>query len=246
MLPVTIDTTDTIGEFSLTREQAQQMNKFILDSVVDSFVRQWEEEVDNSLHSTRAEYKKGIFQESPDENTIIVGLTPRQSKLSMMLEDGVTQFDIKAGMENSDKRHLKQNGGWYISIPFRYATAEALGESMSFANKLPKPIQKLVKNNVNPLQIGQIPSPYNKTGQNQTSGYTHKFNIYEGLHREEIGSGSKEKRGAYMNFRRISDKSDKDAFIHPGLEALKLMEKSMNQIDIGNIVDHAIDEFLSK
>ena len=245
MLPISINTTDTIDEFSLTREQSQQMNRFILDSVVDSFVRKWEEEVDNSLHSTRAEYKKGIFQESPDERTIIVGLTPRQSSLSLMLEDGASQFDIKQGMENSDKRHLKAKGGWYISIPFRYATSEAVAESMSFSNKLPKPIEKLVKANSKPLEFNQIPDQYKSIGQNKTSGYTHKFNIYEGLHREEIGSGQKEKRGAYMNFRRISDKSDKDAWIHPGFEALKLMEKSIDQIDIGNIVDYAIDEFLS-
>ena len=244
MLPVSIDISDTINEFSLTREQANQLSKYILDSVVDSFVRIWEENVDNTLHQTRAEYKKGIFQETPDEHTIIVGLTPRQSSLSMMLEDGATSFDIKEGFEKSSKKHLKKDGGWYLSVPFRFATSEAVAESMSFSNQLPRPIEKLAKNNAGkPLTIEQIPSPYNKIGQNATSNYTHKFNIYEGLHREEIGSGT-EKRGGYMNFRRISDKSDKDAWIHPGFEAHKFMEKSMNDLDVGNVVDHAIDEFL--
>ena len=243
MLPVSIDISDTINEFSLTREQANQLSKYILDSVVDSFVRAWEEDVDNTLHQTRAEYKKGIFQENPDEHTIVVGLTPRQSSLSMMLEEGATQFDIKEGMAKSPNRHLKKNGGWFMSVPFRFATSDAVAESMSFSNQMPKPIEKLVRTTGGPLTIEQIPSSFNKIGQNITSGYTHKFNIYEGLHREEIGSGT-EKRGGYMNFRRISDKSDKDAWVHPGFEAHKFMEKSMNDLDVGNVVDHAIDEFL--
>lgn len=245
MLPINIDISDTIQEFSLTKERASQLSRYILDSVVDSFVRAWEEDVDNTLHQTKAEYKKGIFQENPDEHTIVVGLTPRQSKLSLMLEDGASQFDEKEGFAKSPNRHLKKDGGWYMSVPFRYATSDAVAESMSFSNQMPKPIEKIVKTATKPLTAEQIPSPFNKIGQNATSGYTHKFNIYEGLHREEVGSGT-EKRGQYMNFRRISDRSDNDAWIHPGFEAHKFMEKAIERIDIGNIVDHAIDTFLSE
>lgn len=254
MLPINIDISDTIQEFSLTKEKANELSRYILDSVVDSFVRAWEEDVDNTLHQTRTEYKKGIFQENPDEHTIVVGLTPRQSSLSLMLEDGATQFDIKEGMAKSPNRHLKKNGGWFISVPFRFATSDAVAESMSFSNQMPKPIERIVKQKEAPLTLGDLPAEFlfNKEGyfqpfgQNATSGYTHKFNIYEGLHREEVGSGEKEKRGQYMNFRRISDRSDNDAWIHPGFEAHKFMEKAIERIDIGNIVDHAIDTFLSE
>lgn len=244
MLPVTIDISATGQEFFLSDGDMKALGQHILNSVADNFVRRWEQEIDNNLHSTRAEYKKGIFQENPDEDSVVIGLSPRYSKLSLMLEDGASSFDIKEGFANSAKKHLKKNGGWYLAVPFRFATAGAIGESMSFSNQLPKPIEKIVKVSASPLQMAQIPMQYQPIKQNQTSGYVHKFNIYEGLHREEIGSGT-EKRGGYMNFRMISDKSDKDAWIHPGFEPLKLMEKASETIDIGNIVDKAIDEFLS-
>jgi hypothetical protein len=243
--PISIDLSDVIGEFTLQPEEAKALGQYVLSSVCDNYVRRWEEEIDSSLHSARAEYKKGIFQESPDENTVVLGLSPRFSKMSLMLEEGASAFDIKEGMANSPNRHLGKNGKWYITVPFKFATSEALAESMSFSGKLPRPIEKLVKVPSKPLQMDQIPTQYKALGENKTSGYTHKFNIYEGLQRQEIGSGKKEVRGGYINFRRISINSDKGSWQHPGFEALHLMDKAIEGIDVGDIVDHAIDEFLA-
>ena len=65
-------------------------------------------------------------------------------------------------------------------------------------------------------------------GENKTSGYKHKFNIYEGLQREQIGSGT-ENRGGYFSFRRASENSDPDSWAHPGFTALKLMETASDR-----------------
>lgn len=269
-LPISINIRGVVEEFDFSESEAKSLSQYILNSVVDNYVRKWEENIDESLHQTRNEYKKAIFQESPDDNSIVIGMSPRYSKLAMMLEDGASSFDIKEGFSKSNKRVVKlatnkdgslkrdkdgktSQGGWYLTIPFKFATSEAVAESMMFSSRLPKPIEQLAKTATEPLRLTDLPSEFyfdvnnnfSPYGQNKTSGYNHKFNIYEGLKREEIGSGT-EKRGGYMTFRRVSENSDKDSWQHPGFEALNLMEKSVNQTDIANIVDHAIDQFLAK
>lgn len=243
--PIYIDISEVAEEFLMSDEEIQSLSRFILANVADKYVREWEKLVDDNLHSTRDEYKKGIFQEQPDDTSIVIGLTPRQSPMALMLEDGASSFDEKEGFAKSDKKRTKQDGGWYLTIPFRFATAEALGESAIFSNKMPKPIEKLVKTMKSPLKFEDLPPGFNKIGQNKTSEYKHKFNIYEGLQRIESGSGQ-EKRGVYMTFRRVSDKSDPDSWIHPGFQALRLMEQASDKVDIGQLVDFSVDQFLSE
>lgn len=243
--PISIDISEVAQEFVMSNEEIDSLSRFILANVADKYVREWEKLIDDNLHATRNEYKKGIFQEQPDDYSVIIGLTPRQSPIAMMIEDGASSFDEKEGFSKSDKKKISQKGKWYLTIPFRFATAEAIGESAIFANKMPLPIQRLVKVMKSPLKFEDLPPGFNQIGQNKTSEYKHKFNIYEGLQRIETGSG-KEKRGSYMTFRRVGENSDKDAWIHPGFEALNLMEKAVEQVDIGQLVDFAVDQFLSE
>ena len=241
--PIIIDISDTVSAFYLSPEETASMSRYVTARLADEYVRKWERHIDDNLHSTRGEYKKGIFSEQVDDYNVILGLTPRQSKLSMMLEDGASQFDIKDGFEQSDKKHLKKKGGWYLTIPFRWATSGAVAESSVFSNKMPRPIEKLVKAQTTPLRLDQIPGQFKQLGSNKTSGYNHKFNIYEGISRQQIGSGT-ENRGGYMSFRRVSDNSDPESWQHPGFEPLKLMEQASNDVDWFGVADMAIQEFL--
>ncbi len=243
--PVYIDLSEVANEFFLIPEEIKGMSRFILANIADNYIREWEKLIDNNLRSTRNDYKRAIFSEQPDDYSVVIGLTPRESQLAMMLESGATPFDIKKGFKKSSKRKIGKNNNWYLTVPFRWATSEALGESGGFSNKMPKPIEKLVKVTKRPLKIGDLPSKYQKLGTNITSGYNHKFSIYEGLHRRQIGSG-KENRGGYMTFRRVSEKSDKDGWVHPGFTPLNLMEKAFEQLDLGKVVDFSIDNFLAK
>lgn len=245
--PIYIDLSEVASEFVMGEEEIKSLSRFILSSVADEYTREWEKLIGENLHSTRNEYLKGIFSEQPDDYNIIIGLTPRQSSLAMMLEEGATAFDIKEGMSKSDKKKISQTGPnkgkWYMSIPFKFATSEAVGEA-GFSQNMPKPIEQLVKVAKEPLKLADIPGNFRVMGQNKTSGYNHKFNIFEGLKRSEIGSGQTEKRGGYVTFRRISEKSNKDSWIHPGFEALNLMDKATEDIDLERVVDMAVQEFL--
>lgn len=242
--PIYIDLSGVIDEFILSKEETTALSAFVLDNIGDEYMRVWETNIDNLLHQTRSEYKNAIFVERPDDFSLIFGMTPRQSKLGMMLEEGASQFDIKEGFKKSDKKKFKANGGWYLTIPFRHATSSAVAESAIFSSKMPNRIEQLVKASKSPLKLNQLPKGYREVKTSHT-GYVHKSAIYEGLHRRDISTG-KEKRGGYYTFRRVSDISEDNSWIHPGFKALNLMDKSLNDLRIDFIVDKAVDQFLIK
>lgn len=244
--PIYIDLSGTIDEFFLSEQETKDLSRYVLGNISDEYMRHWENNIDNSLHQTKGEYKQAIFTEQPDDYSIIFGMTPRQSKLGMMIEDGASEFDIKEGFSKSKKKKFNANGGWYLTIPFRHATSEAVAESAIFSSKMPKRIEQLVKTSTTPLKRNDLPEGYRDLRISRT-GYKHKAAIYEGLHRRDISSTEKEKRGGYFTFRRVSEKSmenDPDSWIHPGFKALKLMEKSLNEMQVDQVVDRAIDDFL--
>lgn len=243
LAPVLIDLSGVIDEFILTEDEVKSLSRFVLSNISDEYMRYWEKNIDNTLHSTRTEYKNAIFTEQPDDFSMVFGMTPRQSKLALMLEEGASEFDIKEGMEKSSKKHMKKDGGWYLTVPFRHATSEALAESSIFQGQMPREIEKLVKISDKPLKLSDLPSQYQEKKISR-AGYQHKAAIYEGLKRENIVSTNNEKRGGYFTFRRISDKSEENSWQHPGFEALKLMEKSLNDLPLETIVDRSVDQFL--
>lgn len=246
--PVIIDISGTVNEFLLSEEETKSLSRFVLSNISDEYMRVWERNIDSSLKSTRSEYRRAIFTEQPDDYSMVFGMTPTKSKLAMMLEDGASQFDIKSGFEQSDKKHAKKDGsGWYLTVPFRWATSEAVAESMVFSNQMPEDIEKLVKTTARPLKLSDLPSNYiiDHINQRSSVGYAHKHSIYEGLHRRDISSTNKENRGGYFTFRRVSDKSEANSWIHPGFEPLKLMEKSLSELRLDYIVDKSIDNFLT-
>lgn len=243
--PVIIDLSGVIDEFFLDENEVKSMSRYVLSGISDEYMRVWERNIDGSLHSTRSEYRRAIFTEQPDDFSMVFGMTPTKSKLAMMLEEGANQYDIKDGFANSDKKHINKDGsGWYLTIPFRWATSEAVAESMVFSNQMPKEIEKLVKTTGRPLKLSDLPNQYRDL-RTSSVGYQHRASIYEGLTRTDISSTTNEKRGGYFTFRRVSDKSEANSWQHPGFEPLKLMEKSLSELRLDYIVDMSIDKFLT-
>jgi len=159
--PITIDISDVAAEFLMSPDEVKAISRYILAKVADEYVREWDHLIDENLHSTRGEYRKGVFSEQVDDYNILIGLSPRFSPMAMMLEDGASSFDIKAGFAKSDKKKQGKNG-WYLTVPFKWATSEAIGES-GFSNKMPKPIQQLVKVSKEPLKLADIPGNFQAT-----------------------------------------------------------------------------------
>ena len=248
--PIIIPLEGVIQEFLLDDEETKSLSRYVLRNISDEYYRKWEGLAMDTLHSTRIEYLTAMFVYSNIEGTCMTfGMSPRQSKLGFMREEGASPWDIKTGMENSQKKHMKKDGsGWYITVPFRHATSEAVAESMIFSDKMPKEVEQLVKTTGRPLNLADLETVdlmYRGESRRGDVRYIHKNAIYEGLKRTDISSTNKENRGGYFTFRRISDKSDPNSWSHPGFEPLKLMEKALQEVNFDTLADIAIDQFLT-
>ena len=143
---------------------------------------------------------------------------------------------------------------FYITVPFRHATPEAIAESGVFSSILPQDIYTLAKNSQTPLKREQLPINQQTPGSRKAIDvpglkvpeYIHKAAKYEGLVRVEASSSNREKRSQYMTFRRVSDKSDPNSWFNGGIEAKKLMDKALQLANITMIADIAIDETLER
>ena len=251
MLSFSIDMGDTISEFSLGREETDSLCDYTLDRVVDEFMTQWETLINGDLRNTRDEYKKGIYTERPDPRTAIIGLNGREAKLAMMIEEGHEAFDEKAGFAASEKRHVKDDGeGWWLTIPFRHASSEAIMSMKVPGEEIT--VQDLMKQGAT-LGPEDLPAPFDETlthslqlNNGSVISYRHKAPIYEGMKRENINSVVTERRGGYFTFRTVSDKSDPEAFIHPGFTARKFMDRALNSDKLLKAADAAIQEWLDR
>jgi len=248
MFNISFDISETVQEFSLQQIEVDSLSDYLLDRIVDEIMGKWEGLVDSSLNDTRDEYRRSMYTDRPDSRTAIIGLTARDSKLAMMIETGADAFDEKVGFENSKLRHEKKAGGWYLTIPFRHATSESI-MSMMVPGINASVLDFMKSGNV--MKQSNLPEPFGEIQTHQLQlntgtliTYKHKAPIYEGLHRRDISSTEKEKRGGYFTFRRVSDNSDPEAWIHPGFEAKELMEKAVEQSQVDRVVDNAVQDWL--
>lgn len=250
MINLDIDTRDLSSEFDLNRKDIDDLLETTVSMVTKKFAEHWDDVAKKELGSTRSLYRSAIEVGSRNRFTGVVYLNPA-ARLPNMLEMGSSTFDMKTGLLASPKVKQGKNGP-YITVPFRFSTPDALGESAGFAGKLPKDVFNEVKKAPNkPLPLSSIGSQHrmpksaalrsrigelkSKVGNLSQSEQTSK---YEGVKRNAKGSG-------YVNFRRVSLNSSPQAFNHPGFQARNLAEKALGMLDIPHITDIAIDNFLS-
>ena len=241
-LAINIDASDYITQSSLSSDEISGFKALLLDRLADGFKEQWINQINENLHSTRPEYMKAMFVDRPSEDVVVMGVTARKSKLALMLELGAEAFDEKQAFEQSSKKTMKKDGkGWFITIPFRHAVPSSVGESSVFSSVLPMSVYKLAKESNKGLKLKQLPSsqqvktirPAVQVGKKMFGAYQHKAARYEGLVRVEDRD---ENRSQYMTFRRVSDLTDQNAFIHPGFLPRNLLGKALQKTDISSII----------
>lgn len=256
MMPLNIDLSEVVEEFALTATQSMELSDVIIDRIVAEYTSKWENLVDNGLKGLRSTYKNAMYVDKKSSSEVIFGLREGENGLAMALEEGKAAWDEKPFFEASPRKHRKAMGdGWYLTVPFRHATPEAVAESGIFQSVLPKEIYDIAKNNgCRRVSMAQLPEQYRQLGSRKeivtASGvipeYTHKAPKYLGLVRVNVSSTNKENRGGYMTFRRVSDRSDPNSWIHPGFDAHRFMDKALDQADIYTVADMAIDNFLAQ
>lgn len=267
MIPLIINTQDIYNQFNVTKQDVENIVDFITKEITASFARRWDTQARNELHSSRQVYRESlqVIDEGRMQGSVVLWYT---NPLVSMIEEGVGSFDMKEGYAKSSKKKTKKDGGWYMHIPFRFATPNALGEDNIFSAKMPQEIYDLVKDKPQdlitssgsmaskPLSLAEIPTRFQTPSirpsvssipESKTfAEYKNKTSIFEGIQkRKDTVTG----QNTYMSFRTVSDNSDSDAFIHTGINAYNLADKAMSdlengiQIELGNATDNALKTY---
>jgi hypothetical protein len=253
MVPITLDISETIQEFSMNQEQAQGLASFLIESIATEYMDAWEKTVDSELTQTQDVYKSAMKVEYPDYKSCVFILEGKgDRKMALMLEMGVSPFDMKDGFSRSSKRKKSKTrpGGWFLHVPFRLATAQALATSNIFSGQMPKPIENLAKNlpGKSQLKIADIPEEFQIKGMRKEivtkdtifPAYVHKSTMYEG-----IQHSPKQNHGQYVKFRTVANTEGQEmAWVHPGFKEYNLMGKAMEKIKLPILFSRSIDQYL--
>lgn len=251
-LPIYVDLSGVAEELSLSAERMDALSSFVLDRLVQRYSEEWTNLVNRELRSTRRDYLQAMSFDRVSSTEAVFTLNySKGNPVPIMLEVGHEPFDEKVGFSQSPKRKMKKGGGWYVTVPFRFATSETLAESGAFSGILPRIIQNMAKKSGSPLRQSDLPSPHSSFNQRaiidrmnkKVDEYKHKVSIYAGLVRKDISSTNQEKRGGYFTFRRVSDKSDPLSWWNKGFEKHDFMGRAITSMNIQATVNMAIDNF---
>lgn len=270
--PIFIDTLSLTRQFDITKEEVDGIIDAAVKKITMEFYLLWEKEAEKNLHKTRKAYvsQLKLVDEGRMKGAVLLDYT--KNPLVKMLEEGANAFDMKEGFKKSSKVKYRSNGDWYLTIPFRMATPDALGESTLFAGKMPQSIYDIVKEKPQDIDVQgggkrskgltneemknfEVPAKYRlpktRAGvsvvetQKTFDEYKNKSSIYEGLSKIQDNVTG---QNIYMNFRRVSSNSDINSWVHTGLMARNFAEKALSNLEskieiiVGDTIDNALQE----
>lgn len=266
ILPIIIDTNGIVDQFtSITPEQINNMLDNVAKGLAAAYAQQLEKTAQEELKQTRMRYIKSIKLIDSGKLEATVMLDYSKDKLIKMLEEGCGPFDMKQYFLASPKVKTGKNGVKYLTIPFRMATPGAVGENEAFSFQMPSEIYNIVKNKPTTIDVPgggsrsagislkEIPAEFqvkqtrasivDNKGNELFKAYQHKSSLYEGLTKYNDNTTG---QNTYRAFRRVSENSSPEAFIHPGIQRYNLMQKALGAFDTDGHVGNLIDSELSK
>lgn len=258
-MTIDLNIDDLIDELNLPQNTADVVVGKAVDAVTVEVFRNWSLEAAKGLHSTRQDYINGL-------ETVVTGDFSRVIKLNgkfnSMLEKGCSAFDMKLGFANSSKvkysTKIDKNGNvtrsWYLTIPFRHGVPTTIGENPAFSGIMPQEVYDVIKPmkaNVG-LKRADIPNPYGTPGVRRPivlpsakviPAYQHKSSIFEGMQKKTAAYG-KVNQNTYVSFRRVSENSDQNSWMHKGIEAGNFLGKAISNSDISTVAENSVDKTL--
>lgn len=253
-MKIELSLVDIVEEFSLDKDQAFMVMENTVNALTVSIHERWISMAQKLLNTTRNEYIKGLIvvEEGRLKNSIIL-----TGSLNNMVENGAGAFDMKNNFRNSNKVKYTKDGGWYLTIPYRFGVPTTLGESSAFVNIMPADIYDLIKKGgqISSSDLSQLDSkkgtkygvPKTRKAVSNISTkqtfeeYKNKHSIYEGIKKNKNSRGN-----SYVSFRRVSEKSDDDAWIHTGIIGRDVLGRSLSSMDVDTVVENVIDNTLNK
>lgn len=264
--PIIIDTSSLLDQFtSLDGGQINNMLDNIAKGIAANYAQKLEQMAAQELHQTRNIYISNIklIDSGKLEGTVMLDYS--KNKLVQMIEEGAEAFDMKEGFLNSPKVKIGKKGGKYLTIPFRWGTPGIVGDADVFVGSMPVEIYNVVKNKPSNIPtsgggsrtagiaLKEIPAQFqlkkvrpaivDNQGNKEWDAYEHKHSIYEGISQQNDSATG---QNTYQSFRRVSDKSDDDAWIHPGIKRYNLMQRTLTEFNTENELSLQIDSELNK
>lgn len=257
--PIFIDTQGISQQFSFDQGQINDLMDFTIKEITSAFAAQWENAAIDNLKTSRQQYINSLIV--VDEGfakgaVVLVGWLPNA------VENGLDSYDMKPGFLDGPNAKTSKDGGKYNTIPFSFGTPRALEENFS-GGIMPQEVYDIVKSKAQTvtlkgggrasqgLKLEELPQKF-QTPQVKSikqpeaksfKEYQHKNSIYEGIRKVK---DSVTGQNSYQSFRRVSENSDPDSWIHPGIDAVHLAQKTLEQFDIPTQTGRAIDQFLSQ
>ena len=239
---ISIDVSQVGNAFAFDRATMTEFKNFVVKSVATRYVRDVRSLARRNLHKTRAEYERAISVLNPSSGVAVVELN---GVLPNMIEQGASAFDIKEGFSKSDKKKQKLDGGWYLTVPFSHATPSSTGDFATLGDAMPESVYEkaAMLSEGESLSGSDLPkmAPRQKISTMTASydQYIRKHSPYSGIRRNTRSGHS-----GYVSFRRVSDKSDPNSWIHKGLEARGFFSEAYNEDRIIHEIDVARDLFI--
>jgi hypothetical protein len=250
--PIFIDTSTLVEEFSLDQNDVNKLLDFTVKQITARFAEEWEKNAVRELKSSRQQYINSlvVVDEGQAKGAVVlVGQLPN------MIEQGTSSFDMKESFLKGPNAKTGENGKKYNTIPFSVGTPGALEENFN-GGVMPKEIYAIAKNKevgkpVTSEDLKQVPQSLREPQKKKIEipesksfkEYQHKNSIYEGITKSK---DSVTGQNSYQSFRRVSENSDPDSWIHPGIEAHNIAQKALDSFDIPTIVGESIDMFLEQ
>lgn len=257
-MQIDLNIDDIINEFNLPTNLADFIVTDSVDKVTVEIYRNWSFLAAKELKSTRNEYINNlqVIDTSKFAKSIVLS-----GELPNMIEQGCSPFDMKEGFAKSGKvkysyktdKNGKITSSWYLTIPFRHATPGSIGENSAFSDVMPQEVYDEMKNKSSgeSLKKSEIPSPFDIPSSRKQivlptriiPEYQHKSSIYAGMVKKTAAYGSTT-QNTYVTFRRVSENSDQQAWIHKGFEAKDFMNKAIDASNIQDLVENNVDAIL--
>lgn len=246
MINIVVDVQNLLDQVYLDKSQVDDMLDYTVKEITARFADQWQTEAETSLKSSRQEYiaNLNVIDEGKAKGAVVLtGWLPNA------IESGMDEVDLKVGLLNGPNAKTDRKNEKYNTVPFSHGTPGSLEENFS-SGIMPKEVHKVAKSK----DIGEyikkkeLPKKFqepqkkklgNKNSLTLFKQYQHKHSIYEGITKTKDIAGNT----SYSSFRRVSESSDVDSWLHPGLEARNLAEKALDSFDLPSQTGMAFDQW---
>lgn len=263
---IIVDTASILEEYrSLTERDINVMLDNIAKGLANRFAEELINKAESELKRTRQRYIDNVrvIDTGKLEGTVVLDYS--KDKLIKMIEEGASAFDMKEGFLASPKAKIGKNGGKYITIPYRQATPGAIAENNAFAFRMSYKAYKIAKAKPLTIQVSggglrsagiayselpaalqelqKRPAIVSPSGVKMYNEYVHRSPINQGITKYQ---DSVTGQNTYRSFRRVSENSDPEAFIHPGIQAHNLINKALSGFGTESNISELLDNELSR